>query len=516
MTANPSPERNEIEELKARVDLVELIRQSGVELAQSGKSFMGRCPFHSDDTASLAVTPGENLWNCFGCEAGGDAVEWIRLKEKLDFPQALERLKQLVPMPAASVRRPDLLARVCEIYHRCLLGSEAPQTYLKGRGLGTEVWKAFRVGFCDGSLLKTLPNDGEVIAALQGLGLLTQDKKEHFRGCVVVPLTHPDKGVVGFYGRRIRPDAKVPHLYLPGPRQGVLNWQALKVSSSIVVAESVLDALSLWQAGVREASCIYGVQGMTEDFRALLKRFEVKEVTLGLDGDRAGLEATGKVSAVLREMGLEVSAVLWPEGKDPNQLLQDLGGPALLHLARQKQEVAPSPAAPDKREPTGQGLLLEMGGVTYNLQMMPPFSSRLRVNLRAHCGEKWLQDRFDLYVHRDRVKLSSQIVSQLGVPRIDAERHQEAIFRECDGWAAAQKLKEEIAAKPKPPEMTDRALGSPAVLAAARPQGAALARHRDPGLRGRGARQAAGLPHRDFQKVAQTVIRHHYFAIRGG
>ena len=454
MTANP--ERTEIEDLKGRVDLVELIRQSGVELARSGQGFMGRCPFHDDSTASLAVTPAENLWNCFGCEAGGDALEWIRLKEKLDFPQAVARLKQLGPAPAATVRRPDLMARVCEVYHRCLLGSEAPQSYLKGRVLGAEVWKAFRVGFCDGSLLKTLPQDGEVTAALQELGLLTQERKEHFRGCVVVPLTHPDQGVVGFYGRRIRPDAKVPHLYLPGPRQGVLNWQALKVSSSVVVAESVLDALSLWQAGVREASCIYGVQGLTEDFRSLLKRFEVKEITLCLDGDRPGLEATAKLSGILRELGLEVSAVRLPEGQDPSQILQELGGPALLHLARQKQEVAALPAAvPDKQESTGQGFLLEMGGVTYNVQMMPPFSSRLRVNLRAHCGEKWLQDRFDLYVHRDRVKLSGQIVSQLGVARIDAERHQEAIFRECDGWAAAQKLKAEIAATPKPPEMSE-------------------------------------------------------------
>ena len=72
--------------------------------------------------------------------------------------------------------------------------------------------------------------------------------KEHFRGCVVVPLTHPDKGLVGLYGRRIRPDAKSRHLYLSGPHQGVLNWQALKASGSVLVTESILDAFSFWQA----------------------------------------------------------------------------------------------------------------------------------------------------------------------------------------------------------------------------------------------------------------------------
>ena len=454
MTANPeTANRSEIDELKSKIDLVELIRQSGVELAKSGKAFMGRCPFHDDSTASLAVTPGENLWNCFGCEAGGDAVEWIQLKEELDFPQALARLKEMGPAPR--VGRPPILARVCEIYHRCLMGSEQPQNYLKGRGLVGEVWKAFRIGFCDGSLLKTLPNDGDIVVALQELGLLTADRKEHFRGCVVVPLTHPDEGVVGFYGRRIRSDAKVPHLYLPGPRRGVLNWQSLKISPSITVAESVLDALSLWQAGVREATCIYGVQGLTEDFKALVKRFEVKDVTLCLDGDRAGQEATQKTSSILREMGLQVSSVILPDEKDPSQLLQELGGPALLHLARQKQVITSPPATPEKQESTAQGFLMEMGGVTYNVQTMPPFTGRLRINLRAHLGDKWLQDRFDLYVHRDRVKLAGQIVSQLGVARIDAERHQEAIFRECDGWATALKVKAEVANTPKPPEMSE-------------------------------------------------------------
>lgn len=247
MTANPNPnDRSEIEDLKARVDLVELIRQSGVELAGAGKSFMGRCPFHDDSTASLAVNPTENLWNCFGCEAGGDALKYLQLKEKLDFPQALERLKELVPPGSngtVQIPRRDLLTRVAELYHARFLKSQEAQAYLKHRGLEAETWKAFRVGFCDGSLLKTLPQQGEVIEGLQELGLLTQDRKEHFRGCVVVPLTHPDKGVVGFYGRRIRPDAKICHLYLPGPRQGVVNWQGLKASTSITVAESVLDAL---------------------------------------------------------------------------------------------------------------------------------------------------------------------------------------------------------------------------------------------------------------------------------
>ncbi len=79
---------------------------------------------------------------------------------------------------------------------------------------------------------------------------MTTRGREHFQGCLVVPLEHPDQGVVGFYGRKIDATDKVPHLYLPGPKRGVLNWRTLKLARQVVVAESVLDALSLWQGGL--------------------------------------------------------------------------------------------------------------------------------------------------------------------------------------------------------------------------------------------------------------------------
>ena len=86
MTANP--DRALVEDLKARVDLVELFRQSGLELKRAGRNHLCRCPFHDDQEASLSVNNDKRLWNCFACKAGGDALEFLRLKEKLEFPQA--------------------------------------------------------------------------------------------------------------------------------------------------------------------------------------------------------------------------------------------------------------------------------------------------------------------------------------------------------------------------------------------------------------------------------------------
>jgi DNA primase len=231
--------RTELDDLKTRVDLAELVRRSGVELKPVGLNLLGRCPFHDDSTASLSVNEQEQLFNCFGCEAGGDALSFIQLKEKVEFPKAVERLKEWAlqvplapksngkkvagpqdPLPG-NLSRNDLLGRVAERY--CLRFRECPegQRYLSSRGLESrELWEAFRVGYVDGSLLESLPKNGATRDALVQLGVLNSKGREHFLGCVVVPLEHPDQGLLGFYGRKVDPTDPVPHLYLPGPKRG--------------------------------------------------------------------------------------------------------------------------------------------------------------------------------------------------------------------------------------------------------------------------------------------------------
>ncbi|MBI3926989.1 MAG: hypothetical protein HY319_15745 [Armatimonadetes bacterium] len=98
--------------------------------------------------------------------------------------------------------RPQLLERVTELYRQRFLESKEAQEYLAGRGLGSpELWQTFRVGYAGGVL--NLPDEGPIREAMQQLGVLDRRGREHFRGCIVVPLEHPDLGVVGLYGRAI-------------------------------------------------------------------------------------------------------------------------------------------------------------------------------------------------------------------------------------------------------------------------------------------------------------------------
>ena len=117
----PTQDRTEIEDLKARTDLAAVLESYGVVLRPSGKSQLGRCPFHDDETPSLSVTGP--LWQCFGCQAGGDVLSFLQLKEKVDFPAAVKLLKHWSGLPdteesAKRAQRAEVMERMAHLYHQ--------------------------------------------------------------------------------------------------------------------------------------------------------------------------------------------------------------------------------------------------------------------------------------------------------------------------------------------------------------------------------------------------------------
>ena len=454
MTANPD---RIIEDLKASVDLVALFEHYGLPLKKVGKNHFCRCFLHEEDEASLSVNQAERLWQCFGCKKGGDALTFLQLREKLEFPQALEALRQFAGTSTSSpaVNRAELMERLAQLYHQRFWECPEPQSYLNGRGLTErDVWQAFRIGYCDGSVASKLPTEGPTFDALRQLGILNEEGKEHFRGCLVVPLTHPNQGVVGFYGRRLSPESKIRHLYLPGPKRGVLNWPAFKASSTLYLCESVLDSLSLWQAGVRETTCLHGVAGVPPDTQELLRHFKTQKAVLLLDGDRAGREAAPRLQEQLQELGLEVQRLQLPDDKDPNAMLCELGNTQLadwVHKAGAAQQEQKA-----RHESFSQGFLLELGEVRYEIRMLPPFSSRLRVRLRGFRGESEFLDKIDLYIQRARVTAAAQIAKALQLQRFEAEQHLKLILEKAEDWVQNQHTHSESApsAKTKKLEMS--------------------------------------------------------------
>jgi DNA primase len=473
-----------IERIKAANDLTAVLAERGVELKRKGRTLIARCPFHSPDkTPSFTVTPSKGLYHCFGCGAAGDVIGFVTKHDKLSFGGALEVLARragldlpkvmeppprrlqrtpieaLTPPPALRTPTPSsstdvqaegvvqpsaLLTRVVDHYHRTFCEREDAQAYLRKRGLvDADLLRALKVGYADGSLLKTLPKSGDVRDQLVRLGVVTAEGRELLGGCVVVPIPDPVTGQwVNLYGRGLRTPR---HCYLPGPLRGVLNFQAARLSNEVILTESVLDALSFLQAGITLAIPIYGTNGFTPDHLDTLKREGVTRVILALDNDDAGRRATGALKEKLASAGITVRAAFFPSGiKDANELLVSRNGDAgevfrkLLDEAEPKPgtpgpapagsgpgagpEEAPSPppaADPASRLPAvtheaGQ-LVLKGADVVYQARAYPVMLGRLRATVKATRGAAFHVDTLDLYASRSRAEFAKRAAKALTV-----------------------------------------------------------------------------------------------------
>jgi len=466
-----------IERIKGANELSAVLAERGVELKKKGRVLVARCPFHDERTASFTVTPSRGLYHCFGCGAAGDVIGFVTKHDKLTFGRALETLARRAGLdlgrlmeerPRAVVRTPvealtppaslkgkdsngnghgggkaaspeglgvptagGVLARVVEHYHRTFCQRQDAQEYLARRGLtDLDLLRVLKVGYADGSLLELAPKGSELRHQLGELGVITAEGRELLGGCVVVPIPDPATGQwTTLYGRGVKTER---HCYLPGPLRGVLNFQAARMSREVVLAESVLDALSFHQAGVATAIPLYGTNGFTADHLDTLKREGVLEAILALDNDEAGRKATDALKERLQAAGLSVRVARYPEGvKDANELLVSRNGDAGETFRRMLEEAEPKPApavaavpavSPLSEEPrptpsavarSADQVVLERDGVRYQARVLPVLLGRLRATVKAERGTSFHVDTLDLYASRSRSEYAKRAAKAL-------------------------------------------------------------------------------------------------------
>jgi DNA primase catalytic core len=432
---------SDLSRLKQSIDLVAVVQSRGIKLVKQGKDFVGLCPFHKEKTPSFHVTPSKNLFNCLGCHVGGSVIDFIMRKDGLTKSEAVAWLKEnsgatftrpaVVPAAPARILKPEdaeaLLQRVVKFYVRTLRKDPAGMGYLNRRNLSGTTLEFFQVGYSNGSLLRALPKSGDLIRNLKTLGVLNAKGQEHFRGCVTVPIFDVTGKATGIYGRRVT-DAEPSHLYLPGPHRGVFNGATAKTSQSLFITEAIFDALSLWQAGFKNAIALYGAHGWTDDHAQLLKANGTTEIYLALDNDKAGEEATARLqNEILPPLVKQIHVVKWPEGvKDANEFFASRS-PADF----EKQCLEPlKPAQPPKSEVTEKlgdeeitmtpdGFAARYGQRRYELHAIEQQKqARLRATVKAfaaagggapggaHCFHI---DTVDFYVSRSRRIFISEV-----------------------------------------------------------------------------------------------------------
>jgi DNA primase len=423
-------EKERIERIKSTVELKDYITQAtGSSFKKNGKGYVCRCPFpdHEDSTPSFVVTPKENLFHCFGCNRGGDIFKFDELYFNLDFRASVNKHetgapspKPAGPKPAPPAKQKELsvkdrkfLARVMSYYQHTLAEDAAGADYLKNvRGItDNQSLTDFGVGYANGTLLNILPRDDEIIQTLKNIGTLNGKGKEIFYNCVVFPLYDSKGAIVSLYGRNIDDDCQIKHLYLPGKRSGLVNRQAAIRSQTLLLTESIIDALTLYDQGFKNVMPLYGVNGLIDEHLFFFNR-KIKEAYLVFDADEAGRKAAQAVSLQLKEKEI-VSHVVELPVKDVNVYFKRHTPEefeALLKTVNPKsleQSINVNTRKKTLYKETDHGFIVGYGERQYQIKGIQRGDTQLKVTIKASTDVEgnlpFELTTIDLYSSRSRI-----------------------------------------------------------------------------------------------------------------
>ena len=340
-----------IARVREATDLVAIVSEH-VSLKRSGRRYVGCCPFHPDKHPSLSVSQEMGIYYCFGCQAKGDAIAFVREIGGLDFVEAVGDLARRAgisipdPDPAETERRSALTAAVAGAsrwYHACLTSSSealAAREYLSRRGIGDDVVKDLELGWAPASgrsLSRALSLSDELLVA-SGLGhTAPRGQRDHLKGRVVFPIRDVSGRPIGFIGRSLT-DSGPKYLNTPDTslyHKGSVLYGLDRAKADIVrqdkavLCEGTIDVIACYAAGITNAVATCGT-AVTEHHVRSLSRYS-RRIVLAYDSDAAGAKAVERFYAWATTFDLDVQVAALPEGKDPGDL--GFSDPDALHRA---------------------------------------------------------------------------------------------------------------------------------------------------------------------------------------
>lgn len=379
-----------IEEVRQKNDIVDVVSQY-VKLTRKGSSYFGLCPFHNEKTPSFSVTPGKQMYYCFGCGAGGNVFNFIMEYENYTFGEALKHLADRagVELPqieySKEVRekaqeRAELLEinkQAAQYFYYQLRTEKSAQgyQYLTGRGLSEETMRKFGLGYSDkfgGGLYQFLKSKGYGDDRLRESGLFNVDERhgmyDKFWNRVIFPIMDVNNRVIGF-GGRVMGDGKPKYLNSPETKifDKSRNLYGLNVARTtrrkyLILCEGYMDVISMHQAGFTNAVASLGT-ALTSGHASLLKRY-TQEVLLLYDSDEAGVRAALRAIPILREAGVNSRVVNLRPYKDPDEFIKNLGAEAFEERLEQASDsfmfrVSIAESEFPMEEPQGQNRFFE-------------------------------------------------------------------------------------------------------------------------------------------------------------
>ncbi|OHD93712.1 MAG: DNA primase [Sulfurimonas sp. GWF2_37_8] len=331
--------QDSIEALKARIDVVDVVG-SYIELRKSGANFKAPCPFHDEKSASFVVSPSKQIYHCFGCGAGGDSVRFVMEYEKLNYPEALEKIASSYNFSLSytdnknAKPRSQLMDKVNEWYQGLLDSNQIASDYLKERGIYESSIEKFGVGYAPDSnaTISFIKSQMFPLSEAINLGVIGSEGGRSFARFIeriTFPIHAPNASIVGFGGRTITGhQAK----YVNSPETPFFNKSRLLYAyhharqdiykqKEIIITEGYLDVIMLHQAGFTNAVATLGT-ALTQEHLPLLRKGEPK-IIMAYDGDNAGKAAALKAAKLLSISGFDGGVVIFEGGMDPADMVKN-------------------------------------------------------------------------------------------------------------------------------------------------------------------------------------------------
>jgi DNA primase len=357
---------SKIEEIKSRIDIVELASEY-LTLKKAGRNYSGLCPFHQEKTPSFTVNREKQMFYCFGCGEGGNAITLLMKIANMTFPEAVKSLaeKTGVILPLRSVNKDGsqkdslreeitgLNLKAAQQFSRNLNSSagKVAREYLQSRGISDDAIKHFRLGFAPDtwrSLTDYIEGIGSSLKLAEQAGLIVAGKEgsfyDRFRGRLIFPIENIFGEIVAFGGRVMEkgepkylnsPESPV---YIKGKNLYGLNKakEEIRKQKFALIVEGYLDLISLWNAGICNVVATLGT-ALTREHLELLRRYTLDVVAL-FDPDEAGKKALDRSLELFLSMNMHAKALILPEGCDPDDYVKKYGKEKLDKLI----ELAPA------------------------------------------------------------------------------------------------------------------------------------------------------------------------------
>lgn len=335
---------------------IESLIGSYVSLKRAGSNLKGLCPFHSEKSPSFTVYPQDNSFYCFGCGAGGDAITFVRKRENLDYPDAVEFLANRAGITIVKdeigsykstpkvdrARMFKMNADAARYFHKRLFddSTEAKSAlayFMQERKLSLSTIKHFGLGFAPNSFdkfSKYMLGLGYTYKELVA-GFLCGKNEERgtyfdaFRNRVMFPIIDVSGNVIAF-GGRVMDDSKPKYknssdtpVFKKSRNLFALNFARLTCSESIILCEGYMDVIAMHAAGFTNAVATLGTAITSEQAR-MLSRY-TKKVIISYDADEAGQKAAMRAVKLLSDVGLDVTILKVPGAKDPDEYINTFG-----------------------------------------------------------------------------------------------------------------------------------------------------------------------------------------------